>query len=401
MNFLTGNIFLDIFFIIQGLTAILGLVKLISKQLMVNVLRFSYAFFLLFSGGVKIIDPLGFSYKLQEYFEVFNIEWLVPASLVLSVFIILFEILLGFCLMFGVQIKKVMWGNLLLMVFFTFLTFFSAYFDKVTDCGCFGDFMKLDPWNSFFKDVHLLFVSIVLFIFHSKINPIISSSKSELRLFIAVVFSGLLFTLYTLSHLPIIDFRAYKVGTSIIDDRKLPVDAQKDVYEDVWYYEIDGEIQEFSTDEAPWSIDGAVFKDRLTKLISKGDEPPIHDFDIINPLTDFDITDSILDMDLVFLIISYDIQKTNSSAHVQLDNNLVQTLDAHNIPIYGLSSSSLDEIKNKLAKKDLEYDYFSVDQTTLKTIVRANPGLIMLEKGVIKNKWHWRDVPKNIESIIN
>ena len=122
---------------------------------MVHVLRFSYAGFLLFSGFVKLIDPLGFSYKLQEYFEVFGMEWLVPASLFLSVFIILFEILLGICLIFGFQIKKVMWGNLLLMIFFTFLTFFSAYFNKVTDCGRFGDFMKLDPWHSFFKDIHL------------------------------------------------------------------------------------------------------------------------------------------------------------------------------------------------------------------------------------------------------
>jgi hypothetical protein len=287
------------------------------------------------------------------------------------------------------------------MIFFTFLTFFSAYFNKVTDCGCFGDFMKLDPWHSFFKDIHLLFVSIVLFIFQSKINPLFSYYKKvELRLFIAVVLAGLLFVLYTLSHLPIVDFRAYKIDTNILEDRKLPSNAQQDLYQDVWYYEIDGAVQEFSTDEAPWSIDGAVFKDRLTKLISKGDEPPIHDFDIVNPLSGVDITDSVLDMDMVFLVISYDIQKTNLSGHVQLDA-FVKSLDANNIPILGLSSSSEDEIKNKLSKNELNYQYFSVDQTTLKTIVRANPGVIMLQKGVVKNKWHWRDIPKNIETIIN
>ena len=153
--------FLLIFFSIQALSAFLSLVKVISTQKMVYVLRFSYAGFLLFSGFVKLIDPLGFSYKLQEYFEVFSMEWLVPFSLFLSVSVILFEILLGVCLIFGVQVKKVMWGNLFLMIFFTFLTFFSAYFNKVTDCGCFGDFMKLDPWHSFFKDMHLLFISLV------------------------------------------------------------------------------------------------------------------------------------------------------------------------------------------------------------------------------------------------
>ena len=390
--------FLIIFFVLQTLSAVLALLKVLSIQNMVYVLRFSYAGFLLFSGFVKLLDPLGFSYKLQEYFEVFGMEWLVPVSLFFSVFIILFEILLGACLIFGFQIKKVMWGNLLLMIFFTFLTFFSAYFNKVTDCGCFGDFMKLDPWHSFFKDIHLVFISILLFVFQAKIK---SLSKNEFSIILTAVLIPLMFCVYTLSHLPIVDFRAYKIGTNIIDDRQLPLDAKKDVYEDVWYYEIDGQVQEFSTDEAPWSIDGAVFKDRLTKLISKGDEPPIHDFDIIHPLNGVDITDSILNMDIVFLVVCYDIQKTNLSGHLQLDDVLVQNLDSLNIPFYGLSSSSENEIKNKLSKNDFHYQYFSVDQTTLKTIVRANPGVIMLKKGVIENKWHWRDVPHNIAAVIN
>ena len=390
--------FLIIFFSIQTLSTLLSLLKVISTQNMVHVLRFSYAGFLLFSGAVKLIDPLGFSYKLQEYFEVFSMEWLVPASLLLSVFIILFEILLGVCLIFGFQIKKVMWGNLLLMIFFTFLTFFSAYFNKVTDCGCFGDFMKLDPWNSFLKDVHLVFISVVLFMFQRYIKPF---TKNELHICVIAVLIPLAFGVYTLSHLPVVDFRAYKVGTNIIDDRQLPPGAKQDVYEDVWYYEIAGQIQEFSTDESPWSIEGAVFKDRVTKLISKGDEPPIHDFDIIDPLTGMNITDSILNMDVVFLLISYDIQKTNLAGHVKLDDELVNNLDSQSIPLYGLSSSSESEIKKKLSKNEFNYPYFSVDQTTLKTIVRANPGVIMLQKGVVKNKWHWRDVPSNIEVIIN
>lgn len=389
---------LIIFFSLQTFSVFLAFLKVISTQNMVHVLRFSYACFLLFSGFVKLIDPLGFSYKLQEYFEVFGMEWLVPASLFLSVFIILFEILLGICLIFGFQIKKVMWGNLLLMIFFTFLTFFSAYFNKVTDCGCFGDFMKLDPWHSFFKDIHLVFVSLLLFMFQAKIKPF---SKNELYICLAAILLPLLFGIYTLSHLPVVDFRAYKIGTNIINDRQLPLDAKQDVYEDVWYYAIDGEVQEFSTAEAPWSIDGAVFKDRVTKLISKGDEPKIHDFDIINSLTGVDITDSILNMDVVFLVVCYDIQKTNLSGHLKLDNALVQDLDFQNIPLYGLSASSEDEIKKKLSNNDFNYDYFSVDQIALKTIVRANPGVIMLQKGIVKHKWHWRDVPNNIGAIIN
>ena len=147
--------FLITFFCSQLLIVLGTILKIISNKMMIHFLRFSYASFLIFSGSIKLIDPIGFSYKLQEYFEVFGMDFLVPLSLILSITVILFEICLGIFLIYGFQTKKVMWGNLLLMIFFTFLTFFSAYFNKVTDCGCFGDFMKLDPWFSFQKDISL------------------------------------------------------------------------------------------------------------------------------------------------------------------------------------------------------------------------------------------------------
>ena len=376
-------------FSLQILSIVLAFFRLISNHLMTNILRFSYGFFLLFSGFVKIIDPLGFSYKLQEYFEVFGMEWLVPVSLFLSVFICVFELFLGLFLICGIHIRKVMWGNLLLMIFFTFLTFFSAYFNKVTDCGCFGDFMKLDPWHSFIKDIHLVFISVVLFYFQKHIQSLFNSITIN-KIVIVSLILFVFIPIYSLSHLPFIDFRAYKIGANIIDDRKLPNNAKKDVYEHVWFYEINGEVQEFQTSDEPWSIEGAVFKDKVTKLISKGDEPKIVDFDIVKSDTDNDVTDSILNLEKVYLVVCYDIEKTNLKGHEEINPSLQKIIDS-NIPLVGLSASSNSEIKNKLGLSNLNYPFYLVDQTTLKTMVRSNPGVFLMENGVIINKWHWRD----------
>ena len=378
-------------FIIQGLAIFFGLTQFISKKLMTSLLRFTYGSFLIFSGIVKILDPLGFSYKLQEYFEVFGMEWLVPLTLVLSIFICAFEILIGFCLCYGIHVKKALYANLILMIGFTFLTFYSAYFNAVTDCGCFGDFMKLEPWFSFQKDVILLIVSVVLFLNYSNITPIFNEQKVK-KLLIASFILMLCIPFYALLNLPFIDFRAYKIGASITEGRQLPDNAKKDIYEDVWYYDVQGVTKEFSTSQKPWEIQGAIFKDRVSKLIEKGDEPIIHDFDIVNESSGFEMTDSILTMDRVMLIVCYDIEKTNLKGHDKIDGFVKSAMEA-NMPVYGLSSSSLDDIKIKLSKQNLDYPYFLVDQTTLKTMVRANPGVFILENGVVMNKWHWRNVP--------
>ena len=134
--------------------------------------RFLVGWLFIFSGFIKLNDPLGFSYKLQEYFEVFGVEWLSSLSLFLAISICSLEVLLGLCLLLGSYIKCVMWGNLALIIFFTFLTFYSAYFNKVTDCGCFGDAIPLSPWESFTKDVILLILITILFVNQDKIKSI-------------------------------------------------------------------------------------------------------------------------------------------------------------------------------------------------------------------------------------
>lgn len=358
-----------------------------------NFLRYLYGAFLIFSGFLKLIDPLGFSYKLQEYFEVFGMDWLINFSLLLALFVCLLEIFLGIFFILGLYVRKIIWINLLLMVAFTFLTFYSAFYNAVTDCGCFGDFMKLDPWHSFYKDIILVIVSSILVSKYDYIKPLFTENKSKILLIIScLVFFSI--PIDALSHLPFIDFRAYKIGSSIIEGRKncdeigKPCAQESFVY--VVYDKANGDTITMDSSEWTAKFEDYSFISNTGKknILKKGYEPPIQDFDIYD-INGFDLTDSILNMDSVLLLVSYDINKTNLKGHVNFDNTSFSS-----IPVFGLSSSSPHDIITKLGVDSLSYSYLSVDQTTLKTIIRANPGLVLLKKGIVINKWHWRDIPK-------
>tara|TARA_B100000902_G_C27242101_1_gene880568 strand:+ start:111 stop:1322 length:1212 start_codon:yes stop_codon:yes gene_type:complete len=401
--------FLITIFTFQALAIFFTLIRLLSKKIMVHVLRVSYSIFLLFSGFVKIIDPLGFSYKLEEYFQVFGMDFLLSHTLFLSIAVCLLEFFIAIFLLTGVYVKKTLYLNLFLMISFTFLTFYSAYFNAVTDCGCFGDFMKLEPWVSFQKDVFLLLVSFLLLFHQVYIKPILEFSNAR-RLFVSIIIFFILLSIpvYSLSHLPIIDFRAYKINADLIEGRKSCDQIGKPcLQEEIWYKVVDkqtGDTLNMLSKEwaSKWKEFDKVpgYEDRV--ILDKGYSPPIKDFDIINPLIlDQNMTDSILKMNKVILVISHDIEKTNIRAHNLVADFATDIVEDNNVSIYGLSSSSTEDIMSKLAISKLPFPYFLVDQTTLKTIIRANPGIILLEKGVVTNKWHWRDLPSDPSLLVN
>ena len=182
-------------------------------KFIVNISRILVGALFIFSGFIKLNDPLGFSYKLQEYFsyDVLDIPSLIPFALGISIFVVVFEVVLGVFLLLGYKPKFTVWSLLGMIVFFTFLTFYAAYFDKVKDCGCFGDFLKLTPWESFTKDIILLVLILILFVGQKHIKPILSKfglSVGALLSFIVCLWFGY----HVLMHLPTFDFRAYKIG---------------------------------------------------------------------------------------------------------------------------------------------------------------------------------------------
>ncbi|MFT7113372.1 MAG: putative membrane protein YphA (DoxX/SURF4 family) [Candidatus Azotimanducaceae bacterium] len=342
----------------------------------------------IFSGFVKAVDPLGFSYKLQEYFEVFGMEFLMPIALVLSILLVVIEILCGVYLLFGLRNKQNAWLLLGMIVFFTWLTGYSAITGKVTDCGCFGDAIPLEPIESFYKDLILLVLIVWLFIRRNTIKPLFAG-KERLILACGLLFS-LFFPSYGLSHLPVLDFRAYQIGSDIKKGMEVPEGAALPIYEDTWYYDVNDKVETFTTDDKPWEIPGARFVDRKSVQIQKGYVPPIHDFTIVGE--NGDVTEAILNADWAFLFINYDMGKSSSDGQVMI-NKLAASCDDNGIIHIGMTGSLESEVEVYKRKNNVTYPFFTTDPTTLKTIVRSNPGIVLLQSGVVRGKWHFNDTP--------
>jgi uncharacterized membrane protein YphA (DoxX/SURF4 family) len=200
-------------------------------KIIVYISRVLVGILFIFSGFIKLNDPIGFSYKLQEYFsaDVLNLPFLEPYALLLSVFVVVFEVVLGVFLLVGYKPKFTVWSLLLMIVFFTFLTFYAAYFEKVKDCGCFGDFLKLKPWESFGKDVVLLLFILVLFFGVKHIKPLFSNLWTTVWAMAGFIIS-LWFGYHVLMHLPTLDFRAYAIGKNIKMGMEIPEDAPKPIH---------------------------------------------------------------------------------------------------------------------------------------------------------------------------
>jgi uncharacterized membrane protein YphA (DoxX/SURF4 family) len=353
----------------------------------------------IFSGLIKANDPLGFSYKLVEYFEVFHITFLDSLALSLAIFLCAMEMILGFALLIGVRGKQVAWGLLLLIIFFAFLTFYSAYFKVVQTCGCFGDAIVLTPWQSFSKDLVLLLLIIVLFKNRSKINPLFSPKTSD-RLLIASVVLGLGVGIYTYNFLPVLDFLAYKVGANIPDEMKTPPGALPDEYEQTYH------LKNKSTSETKVMTDKEYLKSNIwkdnnwvivgnpeSKLVKKGFTPLIQDLSIQNAQRD-DYTKELLSSPYYILfIVADDLTKTNVEAMNSINATCVNLTQNYNIRTVLLTSSPVDVAQAYAKEHHLISELFYVDGVPLKSMVRSNPGVMLIKNGTIINKWHYHTVP--------
>ncbi|MEO4004683.1 MULTISPECIES: BT_3928 family protein [unclassified Flavobacterium] len=360
------------------------------KKFLVHFSRLFVGVLFIISGLIKLNDPMGFSFKLEEYFaeNVLNLPFLIPYALIIAVFVVVFEVVLGVALLIGFKPKFTMWSLLLMIVFFTFLTFYSAYFNKVTDCGCFGDALKLTPWESFTKDVVLLFFILILFFNQKLIQPLFNSTVNALTVFVS--YSLCLFMgYYVLNHLPLKDFRAYKVGTNIQKGMEIPDGAPRSVYEMNFVYKVNGQEQNFNEKQLMNLPEGAEFVRRDDKLISKGYEPPIHDFSIEKDGESY--TEAMLNEPKLIILVSYDLNKANTKG-LQKAEEFYKKATAKGYKVIGMTASNEEVIQKVKADNKLTFDYYFCDGTTLKTIERANPSIVVLEKGTIVQKAHWNDI---------
>ena len=336
----------------------------------------------IFSGLIKINDPVGTAIKLEEYFEVFAydfapfFEYFIPASLFFSVFLNVLEVILGLGLLLKYQIRINAWILLLLILFFSFLTFYSAYFNKVTDCGCFGDAIKLTPWESFTKDIILLvFIGVIFYFrgsysgpFDNKIGHLIMGGSTLIFVFLSI---------YAINHLPYIDFRPYAVGNNLPQLMQPSGELQ---YE--YIMEKDGETYRFEnypTDESYQYVDMVVLNPEV--------QPKITDLAVWNDEADY--TNELL-TGIKLLVITHSTNKASTENADEI-KSLFSRFSAGDG--WSLTASGSNEYEKFAESVEWDFPYFFADATVLKTIIRSNPGIVLLQDGVVKGKWHYHDVP--------
>ncbi len=359
----------------------------------------------IFSGFIKANDTLGFSYKLEEYFEVFKadsglafFEWFAHISLPLAIIICASEIILGIFLLLGYKRDLTLWLLFAQIAFFTFLTFYSACYNKVTHCGCFGDFVQLKPWESFWKDVALMILITLLFSGKENINEI-SASPMLMSTFATLgVVLSVWFPIYTYRNLPVFDFRPYAIGLNIKKNMEFPSYYEAAKYETRFLYKNlkSGEVKEFDMKNYPWqdTLNWA-HDSTMNVLIADAKNPPkITDFNI-SDLNGNNITDSILNTKgYYFWLIVYDLAKTedDETLHSEI-NDFYKLASQEKIPFMSFTASGPKEIDDFKHKHNALYDFATVDATVLKTMIRSNPGLILLKDANVIMNWHHNNYP--------
>lgn len=465
-----------------------------------NFSRIFVGLIFIFSGFVKVVDPIGFAYKFEEYFAAMHLDFLSGGALTFAVLMSVAELLIGIALTFNILPKITAWAVLLFMTIFTPLTLWLAIANPVSDCGCFGDALILTNWETFFKNVIIDIFVVIIFLKRKQYQPrYLPVFQWGLGVFFAIACFSLAF--YCLRNLPVIDFRPYHIGANILDGMSVPESKQhlKDSIQSVFIYEKNGIREAFDITSVPTQESGWNFIEAQHNIIKKGYEPPIHDFNIVpmyiegispkpvqqvyvnlydaefifsnsnsgdienfsidllpdnswkfdgiimpdgtnidhsfikltylSPDGNFetfsidnrpssesgyefldaeyeqastsilpyeygeDITLDILeDENYTFLLIIKDVTEANTK-HIERTNKIAEFCNSRAYNFLCLTGSNEEEVAEFIKANDIKYNFFNTDKTTLKTIIRSNPGLLLLKEGTILNKWSHRNFP--------
>lgn len=365
------------------------------KQKLLVLVRWIVGIVFIFSGFVKGIDPMGFNYKINDYLEAMHIKVLEIFSLPGAFILPFAEFAIGITLVTGILIKLSTKVAFAFMVFFTLLTFYIALKNPVTDCGCFGDALVISNWQTFYKNIVLIFFTVLLLINRRKLI-FITGEKYRKVLFTALLICYISIIYWSYNHEPIFDFRPYKVGVNIPDGMKIPAGSPTDVYKNIYRYRNlkSNEVKQFGDSDFPWqdTINWKFESMDTPLLLKKGYQPPIHDFSI-QTIDQENVTDNYLqDSIFTFFVISYDLGKASPKKQNEL-NILADWAKRKGYHFIGLTSTTGDALHKFQVEQHPAYEMLFTDQITLKTIIRSNPGLILLRKGTIIKKWHYNDFP--------
>ncbi len=355
--------------------------------------RYFVGLVFIFSGFVKGVDPLGTTYKIEDYLIAYEMDWAIPFALYLSIILVTVEFLLGIAIFFRLWMKFSSILLLLMMVFFTILTFFDAIYNPVPDCGCFGDAITLTNWETFYKNLVLMVFVLIIFQSRSKYKQRLSKLQHYLILLIFGI-CFIFFSIYNYKHLPIIDFMDWKTGNDMIPDNQ----GEEKIYL-TYVNKNTGEEKEYLSPNYPWQdsvwMSQWEFK---SQRIDDSDVVRSHELAIENEFGE-DVTNNyITNPDLQFLFIAYDLSKTKKKAFEKVAD-FAKKADYDGYSFIVLTSDIPEQVRQFKYDMNLDMEFFNSDDIVLKTMVRANPGLILLRDGVVLDKWHYNDLPDYAEVI--
>lgn len=367
--------------------------------IILKVLRILFGLVFMFSGFVKAVDPVGFGYKLQEYLDAAGISGLDDYMLLLGILLSGLEFVIGFVLVLGQKLKLVSFLSFAFMTFFTVLTLLLAIYDPVKDCGCFGDAVKLTNWETFWKNVVMFIVVILLYVKRESV-------KTPYRFcYLPSVLSSvfiLLVSWYSYTRAPIIDFRPYRVGVNLPASIEIPEGAAVDESDVTLIYEKDGVRKEFKLEEElPSEESGWEYVDQSVVLVQKGYVPPIEDFFVMSEM-DGDITQAIVyGKGYHILAFSKQVSEISDPSLLKPIGDIYKLAQEKGVPFYFVTASDLDAVRELLGEEgiDTQMPLASLDETALKTITRSNPALLLIKDQEIVNKWHHRELPSTWEEL--
>ena len=370
----------------------------IAIGVITTVCRFVLAVVFIFSGFVKAIDPLGTQYKIQDYLDAFGWTGVFPVFVpfVASALLGMLEFCLGVYLFFGIRRIIAPRAVVAVMAVMTPLTFWLAWEHPVSDCGCFGDALVLTNWETFGKNVVLLAMSLVVLKCRRRLFPLATTRFDWLIALYGFLYI-LCMTVYCYRHLPVFDFRPYYVGADIRQGMSIPAGEEPTEFETRFVLQKDGVEKEFTLENYPDST--WTFVDSKTVVKKQGYEPPIHDFSMIRYDDGEDITEQVLaDEGYTFLLVAHQLGQANQS-RMDLINELYDYCLEYSYAFYCLTSSSDEDILKWQEDTGAEYPFCLMDNITLKTMVRFNPGLMLLKKGTVVGKWSIIDIPDEYQLV--
>ena len=356
----------------------------------VNVLRVILALTFVFSGFVKAVDPMGTVYKMSDYAEAFGMAGIANPRLMMmaAMALCMFEFVIGICLLFGIWRRSTLIAILVFLSAMTPLTFYLAIANPVSDCGCFGDAIILTNWQTFWKNIVLLSITVFVLINNQYIIRFIRNSWQWMIIAFSLV-SIYIFMGHNLRHLPVVDYRPWHIGADIEASMRIPDDAPQAKYETLFTLTRDNEEKEFTLDNYPDST--WTFVKSRSVLIDPGYVPPISDFNLIDNEGN-DITEMLFEPGWTFLLVMNHLRGEDMLDAI---NDLYDYASIWDCSFYALTSSTSEEINRWRENTGARYDIFHMDDITLKTIVRSDPGLVLIHDGIITGKWSRHDLPQD------